>query len=136
MDKTPDRRTVLSTLWIVLLFNYLYCDVLGFYDPALLSGIHSGAVDGIDIVPAFLVGAGILMQVPIWMVLVSRVVPRRVNRPVSIAAAVVMIVVQVGSMLDGPAPVYVFFSIIEIGLLLAIMVLAARWPSPRLDNAV
>lgn len=136
METTIDRRTLLSTLWIVLLFNYLYCDVLGFFDPAHVAAIQSGTIDGIDIVPAFLVGAGAIMQIPIWMVLLSRIVPRRVGRPVSIAAAAVMIAVQIGSLLDGPAPVYVFFSIIELGLLIAIIVVAARWRSPQLDNAV
>jgi len=136
METPIDRRALLSTLWIVLMFNYIYGDVLGLHDPAYLAAIQSGTVAGIDIVPAFLVGAGVLMQLPIWMVLLSRIVPRRINRPVSIVAAVIMIVVQTGSLLDEPTPLYVFFSIVEIGLLLAIIVLVATWRIPRVDNAV
>jgi len=136
METTIDRRALLSTLWIVLMLDYIYCDVLGLHDPAYLAAIQSGTVAGIDIVPAFLVGAGVLMQLPIWMVLLSRILPRRINRPISIVAAVVMIVVQIGSLLDGPTPLYVFFSIVEIGLLLAIVVIVATWRIPQVDNAV
>ncbi|WP_017584013.1 DUF6326 family protein [Nocardiopsis valliformis] len=128
-ETAPDRRVVLSTLWIVLVLNYLYCDVLVLHDPEHLEAIRSGVVAGIEFTPGFLVGAGLLMQIPILMVLLSRVLRRRVNRWANIVAAAVMAVVQVSTLfLEGtPAPVYVFFSVIEIALLLVVIGYAVTW---------
>ncbi len=43
---TPlSRPVLLSTLWIALMFNYIYCDVLGLNDPAHLVALESSIPD-------------------------------------------------------------------------------------------
>ncbi|MQB02482.1 MAG: hypothetical protein GEU78_20115, partial [Actinobacteria bacterium] len=64
-ETATDRKVMLSTLWIVLMFNYLYRDVLGLNDPEHLKAIQSGVVAGIDFTPEFLLAAGVMMQIPI-----------------------------------------------------------------------
>jgi hypothetical protein len=126
-----NRQTLLSTLWIVLVLDYLYCDVLGLHEPAYLAGILAGELNGITFTPAFSVAAGLLMQVPIVMVLLSRVLGRRVGRWVNIGAASFMALVQTATIFVGTTtPLYLLYSIIEIALCVAILVLAARWPLP------
>src|SRR6266516_4356256 len=75
-----DRRVILSTLWIFVTLNYIYCDVVGLMDPELLRQFLTGNVNGIHMTQGFLLGAGILLEIPIAMVLLSRVLKYRANR--------------------------------------------------------
>jgi hypothetical protein len=130
-------QPLLSTLWIVLMFNYLYCDLLGLHDPAYLAGVLAGELNGISFTPEFGLAAGVLMQVPIAMVLLSRLLARRVGRWVNIGAATFMALVQTATLFVGTAsPSYLLYSIIEIGLLGAIIVVVARWKQPAAPAAV
>ncbi len=72
-QQTKDRRVILSTLWIFVTLNYLYCDVLGLMDSEILNQFLTGKVDGLVIDKNFLLGGAILMEVPIAMVLFSRI---------------------------------------------------------------
>ncbi len=123
------RPTLLSTLWIVLMFNYIYADVLGLNDPAHLIALESGTIGGLPFSPDKLVAAGLLMQVPIAMVLLSRVLRQTPNRVLNMLAAAFMAVTQVATLFFGtpPTPVYYLFSAIEIILLVVILVVAVAW---------
>jgi hypothetical protein len=63
-----DAKATLSTLWVFVLFNYLYCDVLGLMDKAMLRGYLEGEVGGIHVTGGFLLASAILMEIPIAMV--------------------------------------------------------------------
>ena len=111
-----DIKAILSTLWIFATLNYLYCDVLGFFDPATLQALITGSAGNIQLTPGFLLGAAILMEIPISMVLLSRVLKYRANRRANIIAGTIMTLVQISSLFLGTAPTnyYIFFSVIEI----------------------
>ena len=53
---------------------------MGLMDANLLSQYLTGSVDGLVINENFLLGAAILMEIPIAMVLLSRLLPHRANR--------------------------------------------------------
>jgi hypothetical protein len=109
-EKKMDMKSKLSTLWIFAALNYLYCDVVGLMDRELLRQFLTGNVDGIPVTQGFLLGASILVEIPIAMVLFSRVLPYRANRWANIAAGALMTAVQSASLFVGtPAPYYLFF---------------------------
>jgi Family of unknown function (DUF6326) len=123
------KRT-LSALWIFVTLNYLYCDLVSLIDPGQLKQYIAGHVNGIgDISPGFLLGTAILVEIPISMVLLSRLLKYRVNRWANIAAGAIMTVVQFVTLFvgSGPAMYYTFFSIIEIACTLFIVWYAWRW---------
>lgn len=123
-----NRKAVLSTLWIFALFNYAYCDILGLMDSNLLNQILTGTVDGMNMTENFLLGAAVLMEIPIAMVLLSRILNHRANRWTNIIAGFIMTVVQIASLLMGPpTKYYLFCSIIEIATTLFIVWYAWRW---------
>ena len=127
LSSTPsepkDRKVLLSTLWLFASLNYIFCDVLGLVDPAL--------VVPFELTPGFLLGAGILVEIPIAMVLLSRVLPHRANRWANIAAGTAMTAVQIASLFLGvPAVYYVFFSVIEITTTVFIVWFAWSWLKP------
>src|SRR3954452_21674255 len=130
-EKKMDMKSKLSTLWIFVSLNYLYCDVSSLMDPELLPQYLGGNVHGLQFSPIFLLSAGILVEIFIAMVLLSRVLPYRANRWTNIAAGTVMTAVQVATVLFArPAPYYAFFSAIEIATTVAIVWYAWKWTEP------
>ena len=124
-----DMKVKLSTLWIFVVFNYLYCDVISLMDPELLKQFITGNIGGIEVTEVFLLGAAILMEISIAMVILSRVLKYRANRWANIIAGsiktVVMILLFVGS---SPPLYYIFFGVIEIACTSLIVWYAWKWP--------
>jgi hypothetical protein len=129
-----DRKVLLSTIWIFATFNYLYCDVLSLMDSGLLKQYLTGTVNGLEFNQGFLLGAAILVEIPIAMVLLSRVLRYRANRRANIIAGVVMTLVQVASLFAGtPSMYYLFCSALEVAATVSIVWLAWKWhEDPRL----
>src|SRR5688572_9533449 len=103
----PDRLDhphLLSLLWIFLLLNLIYCDIIVLHDGGVLQGLIAGRAGALDVTPTFLLLVSLLMEIPIAMVLVSRLAARAFNRIANIAAGVFMIVVQASSVLAGGDP--------------------------------
>jgi NADH:ubiquinone oxidoreductase subunit K len=119
---------VVSSLWLFAILNWLYCDLLGLMYPEDLRGFLEGEVGGLVIDQQFLLYSAILMTIPMASVLISRVAPHRFARIESIAAAVVMTLVQLATLAFGTAPRlhYVYFSAIEVATTVAIVWVAAR----------
>ena len=123
-----DAGARLSMLWIFVMFNYLYCDIVSLMDPGLLRQYLTGTVDGLDLTPGFLLGAAVLMEIPIAMIILSRVTAPRTSRWLNIVAGSVMTLVQTATLLVGtPTMYYAFFSVIEIACTALIVWHAWRW---------
>jgi hypothetical protein len=128
-----DMRVRLSTIWIFAILNYLYADVLGLYDPAILKEITTGTVGGVQFTDGVMLGAAILMESAIVMVLLSRVLPYKANRWTNIIAGVIHTAAVFGSMFVGTTPTlyYLFFGTIEIAATIFIIWYAWKWPNPE-----
>lgn len=123
-----DRRTRLAILWIFVVFNYLYCDLMGLMDSGLLRQYLTGHVNGMDISQGFLLGAAVLMELPMAMIVVSWLARDRVSRWANVAAGAVMTVVQSASLFSGTTTAYyLFFSVFEIGCTALIVRSAWTW---------
>jgi hypothetical protein len=123
-----DEKALLSTLWIFVVLNYLYCDVVGLMDSALLKQYLAGNVGGAQITQGFLLGAAILMEISISMVLLSRVLKYKANRWANIIAGAITTLVQSATLFVGtPTLYYLFFSIIEIACTAFIIWYAWNW---------
>jgi hypothetical protein len=116
-----DTRVRLSTLWVFMLFNFLYADVMALFDPGLSNPMTQ----------ASLLAASVLMEIPMAMVLLSRILRYRPNRWANVIAGAFMAVVQVATLFVAtPTLYYVFFYAIEIPCLLFIVWTAWRWAEP------
>ena len=122
-----DIRVRLSTLWVFMLFNYLYCDVMTGFDRTLPK----------NLTPDALLAASFLMEIPIAMVFLARTLKDRPNRWANILAGAFMTVVQVATLFAGtPTTYYVFFSAIEIACLLFIVWTAWIWARPAPETQI
>jgi hypothetical protein len=97
-------------------------------DPDLLKQYMTGKVGGIQFTQEFLLGAAILMEIPIAMVLLSRIFKYRANRRANIIAGTIMTAVQFSTLFIGSTTIYyAFFSIIEIACTSLIVWYAWKW---------
>jgi len=112
-----DTKERLSQLWLFALLNYLYADVLALFDIV-------GSKDPAPHLPQWaLLGSAVLMEIPIAMILASRLLPFRANRLANIIAGGVMTLTNGfltfvlpltnGDFRDPVYPAYVFFATIE-----------------------
>jgi hypothetical protein len=123
-----DRKILLSTLWIFAMMNYLYCDIMSLMDPLQLKQLITGTAGTIHITQGFLLGAAILMEIPIAMIILSRALKYKANRLANILAGTIMTVFQISSLFVGkPANYYLIFSMVEIAGTLFIVWYAWRW---------
>ena len=123
-------RVTLPALWIFMVLNYAYCDIVSLFDPITARGVVAGQGAGasFQITPEFLLASAVLMEIPIAMTMLSRVLRYGPARWANIAAAAFMAVVQIGSLgVGAPATYYWFFSVIEVGTLAVIARLAWGW---------
>lgn len=129
-----DMKVKLSTMWIFAMFNYLYADILTLtLALAHPEALKKGYVGGVPVSQGFMLGAAILMEIPIAMILLSRILRYKVNRWANIIAAVILTVAQALSFVIGGTPriisFYTFFSTIEIVCTLLIVWYAWKWPN-------
>ena len=112
-----DTRERLSVLWIFALLNYLYADVVALF--AIV-----GSQDPAPHLPPWaLLGSAVLMEIPIAMILASRLLPFRANRLANIAAGGIETLAVVSMQFVYPLatgawheqmfPSYIFFGTIE-----------------------
>jgi hypothetical protein len=132
-EKMRNVKGLLTTLWIFAVLNYLYCDVLTLMDPVSLNQFIKGSAGGIKFTQEFLLGAAVLMEISMSMVLLSRILNFRANRLANIIAGTITTLVQVSTLFFGtkPTPFYIFFSVIESSTTAFIVWYALKWANPE-----
>ncbi len=131
-DEMKDMKVRLQTLWIFVMFNYLYADVLGLHDSVVLKEIITGQVGSLQISQGFLLSAAILMETAIAMVLLSRILKYGANRWANIIVGIIHTAAVLSSMFVGtPSLYYMFFGIIEIVCTSLIVWYAWKWINPE-----
>jgi hypothetical protein len=92
--KATDTKTLLSTLWIVVMINMLKADILSLYIP----GIHEEMAEFLGATPVsqMMLVAAIMMEISIAMIFLSRVLKYKANRWANIIIGVITIVWVIG----------------------------------------
>jgi len=122
------EKNIISKLWTLLTVNYIFCDVFSLYDSVFLKQLLNGNVEGIEFTESFLLGFSVLMEIPMLMIVVTLILKNKTLKIVNISASALMIIVQIGSLITGTnTKHYIFFSIIEIGILLLIIYLISKY---------
>ena len=124
MITTKDK---LFTLWIFVTVNYIFCDIFTLFYSENLKQLISGAMGGMDITETFLFAFSVIMELPMLMIVMSRLLPYKFNRLANIAVGIFMTLVQTATLFGDNMLHYVFFSIIEIATTIIIVWIAIRW---------
>ncbi|ELS04974.1 hypothetical protein Xen7305DRAFT_00047110 [Xenococcus sp. PCC 7305] len=120
-----DVKALLSTLWIFVLFNMIFRDLHEFGRPGFLEEIMTGIVNGVQITEELMLLGGIMAEVPISMVLLSRVLKYRVNRWANIMVGAITIAFVINNGVKDLDDI--FFAAIEIVALALIVWCAWKW---------
>jgi len=110
--------TRISTLWVVVMFSMVFADILGMMIPGVLTAMSAGQV-GVQVTQGLLLVFAILLEIPIAMIFVSRILKPGPNRWANTVAAVIttLFVVGGGSLYLH----YYFFAAVEIACMALIV---------------
>jgi hypothetical protein len=127
-NNTEKPHALLPLLWVFLSLNYIICDLLSNMESATLLGLLENSAGGFPVTEGFLLFAGVTLEIPVLMILLSALLPFKANRIVNICAAALMIVYQLGSFMVGSGTTlhYAFFSAVEILGNAAVIILVVR----------
>ena len=75
-------------MWVFVMINMAYADILAFMQASVLKQFLAGHAEQITITPTFILIAAIATEIPILMIVASRLLPTRINRWANIGAAV------------------------------------------------
>lgn len=129
---SKDRKIMLSWLWVFVMFNYAYADILTLMDSSVLKELVAGSAGGMQMNQNFLLAGAVLMEIPIAMVILSRLLKYQVNRWANIIAGVIKTLAVSGSIFVGtPAFYYLFFAVIEIATTVFIVWYAWTWKTEK-----
>lgn len=129
-EKQSERLPMLlSKLWVFLSLNYILCDLISNMEMSVIRGLFEGNIAGIPMTAGFLLFAGISLEIPILMIVLSTILPYKANKIMNIGAGILMIIYQLGSFFAGSDITlhYMFFSVVEILGNASIIVLALKW---------
>ncbi len=73
-------ETLISNLWIFILFNIIFRDLHQFGDKDFLSEALEGTINGMVITDELMMLGAILAEIPISMVLLSRILKPKINK--------------------------------------------------------
>ena len=127
-----DIRVRLSVLWLFATLNYIYADVFFCVD---VLGSQKGSIAVMHFSPGAWVGIAILMEIPMAMILLSRILKPRANRWANIVAGIMETAAVLLTSFILPilkltetSSYYVFFGAIEVVCTSLIVWYAWRWP--------
>jgi uncharacterized membrane protein YhaH (DUF805 family) len=123
--EVQDKRIILSTLWIFVMFNIAFADLIGFIEPGTLERIINGET-GFELTPAVIVIFSLFQAIPIAMILVSRLFRRGVNRWLNIIASILTLLYVFGGG-NWESTSYFVFASLEAVAMLVIIWLASSW---------
>ncbi len=120
-----DKKVILSTLWVFVMFCIAYADIVGFIEPGTLEKIINGNV-GFELTPAIILIFSLLQALPIAMIIITRVVRREVSRWLNVVVAVLtLLYVLAGGNWESVS--YPVFAVLEVIAMLGIIWLAWTW---------
>ena len=125
--KKIETKTLLSTLWVVVMINMLKADILSLFIPGAAEEVARTAGD--TPIPLLMLGGAVMMEISTLMIILSRVLKYRVNRWANIITSIITIAFVVGG---GVAyPHYLFIAAVEVVCLLLIVWFAWQWRNPE-----
>lgn len=123
--KNIDKKILLSTLWIVVMFCLLIADILSLFIPGIAEELaQTSVITGASIPQLMLFGA-VMGTVGIAMIFFSRILEHSVNRWVNLIISPLYILYIIGG--GTLYPHYIFLATVEVICLALIFWNALRW---------
>ena len=118
-------KVLLSTLWIVVMINMAYADILSLHIPGSFDEVAKTAASAGASIPQLMLVGAIMTEIPIIMIILSSVLEHGINRWANIVAGIVAIAYIWGGAASYPH--YIFIATVETLCLLLIIWNARNW---------
>ncbi|MDA9129039.1 DUF6326 family protein [Candidatus Gracilibacteria bacterium] len=125
MNNKLDTGTKISLLWIVVLMNMIFADILSLFIPGVQEQLIEFSGETSMPIPMLMLIGAVVHQIPIFMIFLSRVLKYSLNRKLNIFAAIFTIIYVVGG--GSLFPHYIFIASIEVLCMIYIIWIAYRW---------
>lgn len=116
-----DTKIKLSTLWIVIILNLIFADILSI----MVELVNKNTLDIIGEVTTTMAIAALITNIPILMIYFSRALKYRLSRMLNIIAGVITILFVIGG--GSMTPHYIICAGIEVIVLIIIIWTAWKW---------
>ena len=126
-DYWINPRLKIAALWTSMLFIFVCVDLFGMYRGDVRADIAAGKIAVFTIGQGYLLGVIVYVALPSLMIFLSLVLPVKVARITNIVLTVLYAVTIAGSAV-GEWNYFILGSLIEAGLLVAIVYYAWTWP--------
>lgn len=126
-------QVLISTLWVFVLLNMVFRDLHQLGAPGFIEQMISGTVNGVTITDELMLIGGILAEIPIMMVLLSRILNDNFNKWANIFAGTITIAVFATAVPNADMD-DIFHMVIEVAAILWIFVIA--WKLPAKNEAL
>ena len=127
-----DVRIRMAGLWATTMMIFAYVDIFSLFRPDFRAALDQGKVFVFDVGQPFLLGLTIYVIIPSLMIYLSLVMPRRLNRVVSISLAGLYAITIVGGAV-GEWSYYVLGSVVQVVLLALVIHHSWTWRAPKTD---
>ena len=116
-----DTKVKLSTLWIAIMFNLLFADILSI----MVELVNKNTLDIIGEIKSTMAIAAVVTNIHILMIYFARQLNHKANRILNIIAGLVTIIFVIGG--GSLTPHYIICASIEVVLLVIIIWTAWKW---------
>ena len=131
LDEPPlPVQAKLAAAWTTFLFLYLYVDHLALYEPGNVQDILNGIVHVFPISQTFVVTALAVLSLPIFMIVLSAILPARANQLANLVAASLLIPFTIFNVTGSPW-VYFYGLGVVLELIVQVIILRLAWTWPR-----
>jgi len=132
-NRNLERKSLLSTLWVFVLLNMVYADILGMLRPGYLDFLGQMSQ---QLTSSTVLLFAVFMEVAIAMILLSRVLAYKANRWahfIAIPLTILWVVVPafMPSLGETTPLSYVFFASVEVVTMVFMFGYVWQWPQPE-----
>jgi hypothetical protein len=124
MQSKPSVPLLISLLWIAVVLNMVFADILSIYTPDVLPQVMEGVVEGVTLSEDLMLIASMFIQIPIATIVVTHLLPERVAKGANTLAVIVTAAFVVGG--GSLKPHYLFLAGGELIAMAGILYLTWR----------
>lgn len=127
-DNKIDIKIKIAVLWLAMMSLYIYNDFFHLFTPGSIQNIMDGNMGPFETTQVGVLGAAVLMAIPVGMSILAVFSCAKINRIANIAMGILYTIVNIANLPGETWIFYIFLGTLEIIITLAIIYLAFKWP--------
>lgn len=127
-DNKIDIKIQIAVLWLAMMALYIYNDFFHLFTPGSIQNIMDGNMGPFETTQTGVLGAAVLMAIPVGMSILAVFSNAKINRIANIVMGILYTIVNIANLPGETWIFYIFLGTLEIVITLTILYLAFKWP--------